>query len=44
MIQLSSQSKKQNYDLEERTTKFAENIIDFARTIKQDAVNRMIVD
>lgn len=32
------------YDLEERTAKFAEEIIDFTRTIPQDAVNRRIID
>lgn len=44
MAQLSNQVKKQNYDLEERTAKFAEGIIDFVRTIKQDVVNRRIID
>ena len=32
------------FDLEERTAKFAETIIDFVRTLKQDAVNRRIID
>lgn len=32
------------YDLEERTAKFAESIIEFVRTIPQDAVNRKIID
>ena len=32
------------YDLEERTAKFAENMIDLVRPIKQDAVNRRIID
>ena len=40
MTQLSNNK----YDLEERTAKFAEEIIDFLRTIKQDAVNRRIID
>src|SRR3989338_5209860 len=37
-------NKNNKYDLEERTAKFAEDIIDFVRTIKQDAVNRRIID
>lgn len=37
-------SNKNKYDLEERTAKFAEDVIDFVRTIKQDAVNRRIID
>ncbi|KKU57247.1 MAG: S23 ribosomal protein [Parcubacteria group bacterium GW2011_GWA2_47_12] len=41
MDKLSNNGK---YDLEERTAKFAECIIDFVRTIKQDAVNRRIID
>ncbi len=32
------------YDLEERTARFAENIIGFLRPIKQDAINRRIID
>lgn len=40
MTQLSNNK----YDLEERTAKFAEDIIDFVKTIKQDAVNRRIID
>lgn len=39
-----SNSKNQKYDLEERTAKFAEEIIDFVRIIRQDAVNRRIID
>lgn len=31
------------YDLEERTTKFAENIVLFLRTIKVDAINQRII-
>ena len=41
MNQLSNNKK---YDLEERTAKFAESVIDFVRTIKQDPVNRRIID
>jgi four helix bundle protein len=32
------------YDLEERLAKFAEDIIDFVRTIEKDSVNRRIID
>lgn len=32
------------YDLEERTACFAEKIIAFSRSLKQDAVNRRIID
>lgn len=32
-----------NYDLEERTAKFGENLIDFLKTIKQDEINRVLV-
>lgn len=32
------------YDLEERTAQFAEKVIVFLRSIKQDAVNRRIID
>jgi len=42
MTQFSNNTKQ--YDLEERTAKFAERVIDFVRTIKQDAVNRRIID
>ena len=41
MTQLSN--KNFNYDLEERTAKFAEKVIDFVRTIKEDAVNKRII-
>ncbi len=44
MIQFSNKDEKPRYDLEERTAKFAEEIIDFVRTIKQDVVNRRIID
>ncbi len=40
MIQLSKTNK---YDLEERTARFAEQMIDFVRTIKEDAVNTKII-
>jgi len=35
---------KDRYDLEERTARFAETIIDLVRSIKVDAVNRRIID
>ena len=41
MAQFSKENK--NYDLEERTTKFAENLVKFLRTIKIDAVNQRII-
>jgi four helix bundle protein len=31
------------YDLEERTARFGESVIDFVRGIKQDAVNRPLI-
>jgi len=33
-----------NYDLEERTAKFSEEIIGFCRTIKQDVITRPITN
>ncbi len=36
------QSSK-NYDLEERTAKFGENIIGFCKGLKQDAITRPII-
>lgn len=42
MNQLSNKNIK--YDLEERTAKFAEDIIGFVRTIPQDAVNHRIIE
>lgn len=41
---MEANSDKNKYDLEERTAVFAEQLIDFMRTIKQDAVNRRIID
>ncbi len=41
MNQLSNNS---NYDLEERTAKFAEGIIDFVRTVGPDSVNKRIIE
>lgn len=33
-----------NYDLEERTAKFGENIIELCKSIKQDAITRPIIN
>jgi len=41
MNQFSNENK---YDLEERTVKFAEDIIDLTRSIKIDAVNKRIIE
>lgn len=41
MEQLSNENKK--YDLEERTARFAEEIIDFLRTIEENAINNRII-
>jgi len=38
MVQFSN-----NYDLEERTAKFGENIIDFCKFIKQDLIAKPII-
>jgi len=35
---------KNNYDLEERTAKFGENIIGFCKSVKLDTVSRPIVN
>jgi four helix bundle protein len=32
------------YDLEERTARFAEGIVDLVRTIRQDATNKRIIE
>lgn len=32
-----------NYDLEERTAKFGEDIIEFCKSIKQNAINKPII-
>lgn len=37
-------SSNKTFDLEERLAKFAENLIGFARTVKQDAINRRIIE
>ncbi|MEK7149452.1 MAG: four helix bundle protein [Patescibacteria group bacterium] len=33
-----------NYDLEERTAKFGENIIEFCRNVKQDIITKPIIN
>ena len=33
-----------NYDLEERTAKFGEDMIEFCRTLKQDAISKPIIN
>ena len=38
-----SNAKNQEYDLEERTVKFSENIIEFIAKIKRDDINRNII-
>lgn len=38
-----SNNKNKEYDLEERTAKFAEEIIEFVKTIKRDDINRNII-
>lgn len=38
-----TKSKNKEYDLEERTAKFAENIIDFVRNIKRDYISKNII-
>lgn len=35
---------RNSYDLEERTAKFGENIIDFCRNIKQDSITSQILN
>src|SRR3989344_8384382 len=37
------QNSKPKYDLEDRTAKFGENIIDFARSVKPDYINKPII-
>ncbi len=32
-----------NYDLEERTAKFGEDVIDFVRTLKRNEINRPLI-
>lgn len=37
-------NKNNNYDLEERTAKFGENIINFCKSINQDTINKPIIN
>ena len=39
----SSNLKNKEYNLEERTAKFSEDIIEFIRSIKRDDINRNII-
>jgi len=41
---IQSSKKVQQYDLEERTACFAEEVIDFVKEMKKDVVNRRIID
>jgi len=41
---LSMKQISNNYNLEERTAQFGENIIEFCRTLKQDAISRPIIN
>lgn len=43
MSQLSNK-KKNKYPLEERTAKFGEEVIDFCKSIKQDAITKPIIN
>jgi len=38
-----TQIPNKNYDLEERTAKFGEDIIDFCKNLKQDAISKPII-
>jgi len=40
---ISNEFRKMEYNLEERTTKFAEDIIDFIKSIKQTRINESII-
>lgn len=42
-MKFSNQNNKVKYDLEERVTRFAEQIIDFVKGIKENAVNSRII-
>jgi four helix bundle protein len=39
-----TKKEKKNYDLEERTAKFGENIVLFAKTLKKDVVNTPLIN
>jgi len=36
-------NKNNNYDLEDRTAKFGEDVIDFCKSIKQDAISKPLI-
>lgn len=40
---LSSKSKNQKYDLEERTARFGENIIEFCQSLTNSSINKSLV-
>ena len=42
-IQFKITNLKMDYDLEERTAKFSEAVIDFVRTLKQNSVNLPLI-
>ncbi len=37
-------NRDNKYDLEERTAKFAENVIDLAKKLSQDAINKRMIE
>lgn len=41
--QMINNKRKRKYDLEERTAKFAESIIDLVKKLLQDAINKRII-
>ena len=41
--QIQSPNNKKKYDLEERTAKFGEEIIEFTKSLPQDAVNKPLI-
>jgi four helix bundle protein len=41
---LKPKNPKQKYDLEERTAKFAENIIDFSKKLPQDQITKPLIN
>lgn len=40
----SSNGSKKKYDLEERTAKFGENVIEFAKTLEKNEINRSLIN
>ena len=40
----NNNDKKKIYDLEERTAKFGENIIDFVKTLEKNIINRPLIN